>query len=269
VGEMGGKIPRQIKEKVTRQWLQGARRATIAKDNGIGEGTVTNIIKDASLQEGYHNMELFRQLALLLNENGLEPIVVGFSLRLLKIMENDGIDINQVEPLISDFATFCFKHKISFDTLIQSEYEALSLEKELGVPIKMLAEHIARAKKNRDDLLDESQKQLILLRSMSSEYQLVLSKVEEHKLKHPLITHKIGLERELDVANEKCEQYELTINDLNTKLSGAKQDILRLEKANAQKEYQLKGALHKLLVCQDKLDKKKKVRNNDENENRR
>jgi hypothetical protein len=161
VGEMGGKIPRQIKEKVVRQWLQGTRRSTIAKDNGIGEGTVTNIIKDASLQEEYHDMELFRQLALLLNENGLEPIVVGFSLRLLKIMENDGIDVNQVEPLISDFATFCFKHKISFDTLIQSGYEALSLEKELGVPIKMLAEHIARAKKTRDDLLDESQKRLI------------------------------------------------------------------------------------------------------------
>jgi hypothetical protein len=123
------KFPRQIKEKVIPQWLQGTRRSTIAKDNGIGEGTVTNIIKDASLQEEYHDMELFRQLALVLNEKGLEPIVVGFSLRLLKIMENDGIDVNQVEPLISDFATYCFKHKISFDTLIQSGYKAFSLEK--------------------------------------------------------------------------------------------------------------------------------------------
>lgn len=36
VGEMGGNIPREIKEKVIRQWLQGTRRSTIAKDNGIG-----------------------------------------------------------------------------------------------------------------------------------------------------------------------------------------------------------------------------------------
>lgn len=36
MGEMGGKIPRQIKEKVIRQWLQGTRRSTIDKDNGIG-----------------------------------------------------------------------------------------------------------------------------------------------------------------------------------------------------------------------------------------
>lgn len=98
VGEMGGKIPRQIKEKVIRQWLQGTRRSTIAKDNGIGEGTVTNIIKDASLQEEYHDMELFRQLALLLNEKGLEPVVV-FSIRLLKKMEDDGVNLSQVEPI--------------------------------------------------------------------------------------------------------------------------------------------------------------------------
>lgn len=36
MGEMGGKIPRQIKEKVIRQWLQGTCRSTIVKDNGIG-----------------------------------------------------------------------------------------------------------------------------------------------------------------------------------------------------------------------------------------
>jgi hypothetical protein len=30
----------------------------------------------------YYDMELFRQLALLLNEKVLEPVVVGFSIRL-------------------------------------------------------------------------------------------------------------------------------------------------------------------------------------------
>ena len=43
MGEMGGKIPRQIKEKVIRQWLQGTRRSTVVKDNGIGEGTITRV----------------------------------------------------------------------------------------------------------------------------------------------------------------------------------------------------------------------------------
>jgi hypothetical protein len=135
---MGGKIPREIKEKVIREWLQGIRREKIAENNDLAGGSVTNIVKDASLQEEYHDMVLFRHLAVILNENGLEPSIVGFAIRLLKIMEDNGIDVNQIEPIISDFAIYCFKHQISFDKLIQSGYEALSLEKELGVPVNVI-----------------------------------------------------------------------------------------------------------------------------------
>ena len=63
-------------------------------------------------------------------------------------MEDNGIDLNQVEPIISDFAIY-FKHQISFDMLIQSGYEALSLEKELGVPVNKLSEHVTRQRIQR------------------------------------------------------------------------------------------------------------------------
>ena len=103
-------------------------------------------------------MELFRQLALLLNEKGLEPVVVGV---FYKTLEENGRRWSKSissGTYRSDSATYCFKHEISFATIIQSGYEAFSLEKEHGVPVKMLQAHIARAKKTRDDLLDESQK---------------------------------------------------------------------------------------------------------------
>jgi hypothetical protein len=107
---MGGKIPREIKEKVIREWLRGTRRETIAENNDLAVGSISNIVKDTSLQVEYHNMALFRHLAVILNENGLEPVIVGFAVRLLKIMEDNGIALNQVEPIISDFAIYCFKH---------------------------------------------------------------------------------------------------------------------------------------------------------------
>lgn len=50
----GWKNSRQIKEKVIRQWLQGTRRSTIAKDNGIGGHYYVGI------QEEDYDMELFR-----------------------------------------------------------------------------------------------------------------------------------------------------------------------------------------------------------------
>ena len=42
--KLGGKIPRNIKEKVIRQWLHGLTRENIAREDDIGTGTVTAII---------------------------------------------------------------------------------------------------------------------------------------------------------------------------------------------------------------------------------
>jgi hypothetical protein len=41
---LGRKIPKNIKEKIIHQWLQGWTRETIAKENDIGTGTVSAII---------------------------------------------------------------------------------------------------------------------------------------------------------------------------------------------------------------------------------
>jgi len=44
---MKSKVPRSIRERVIKQWLLGMSRDEIAKDNDIGAGTVSSIIKDA------------------------------------------------------------------------------------------------------------------------------------------------------------------------------------------------------------------------------
>lgn len=123
-------------------------------------------------------MELFRQLALLLNEKGLEPVVVGV---FYKTLEENGRRWSKSissGTYRSDSATYCFKHEISFATIIQSGYKAFSLEKEHGVPVKMLQAHIARAKKTRDDLLDESQKRPRMMQDEQSEYETIKGKLK-------------------------------------------------------------------------------------------
>jgi DNA-directed RNA polymerase specialized sigma24 family protein len=47
---LGGKIPKNIKEKVIRQWLHGLTRERIAREDDIGAGTVTAIIQEARKQ---------------------------------------------------------------------------------------------------------------------------------------------------------------------------------------------------------------------------
>ena len=164
-------------------------------------------------------------------------------------MEDNGINVNQVAPIISDFAFYCFKHRISFDTLIKSGYEALSLEKELGIPVKMLAEHITRAKKIYDDLLDKSQTEFAKLREANTECEKVVAEIEGYKKEYPLVERFIELKRKLNETNEKCKQDEPIIKGLRKDLSETNLNILSLEGANVEKDYQLKTALQQLSVC--------------------
>ncbi len=110
----------------------------------------------------------------------------------------------------------------------------------------MLSEHITQAKITRDDLLDQSQTQLRMLRDAQSEYEIIKSKLEEFKKEYPLVESSIELKKELDETKERCKQYEQIINGLERMLSEADQYNMRLEGTNVDKDSKLKTAMHQL-----------------------
>jgi hypothetical protein len=131
--KMGGKISRYIKEKVVRQWLSGLTREEIVKKEDIGAGTVTGIIQEARKQAEYNDIDLLREVALRLKVEDLELPLIGFAIRLKRIMEENDIKEDQTESIIRDFATYSLRHKLSYDIIIKSGYEALYLEHKFGI----------------------------------------------------------------------------------------------------------------------------------------
>ena len=154
---MGGKIPKNIKEKVISQWLQGLTREKIAKENDIGTGTVSAIIIEARQQKEYHDIDLLRQISTKLREEGLEPAHLGFAIRLKKIMEENDIREDQLESLILDFNTYCFSHNLTFDKVFESGYESLNLAYKFGIKVEKIPEYINQGKKMIDRLEDQRQ----------------------------------------------------------------------------------------------------------------
>src|SRR6476646_4875123 len=65
---MGSNTPRQIKVEVIRRWLQGKRRDEIAKEEGIGAGTVSSIINECRQNDS--EFDLLRQAAVKLKNQG-------------------------------------------------------------------------------------------------------------------------------------------------------------------------------------------------------
>ena len=69
-----------------------------------------------------------------LKEEGLELSLLRFAIRLKRIMKENGINKDQIQPIIQDFATYCLRYSISFGKAIQGGSEALYLEYRFGIP---------------------------------------------------------------------------------------------------------------------------------------
>ena len=108
---MGTNIPFRIRKRVLRQWLEGDSRDQIAKDNDIGQGTVSAIVKEArsEFEQKYYKynddddndekdyadghdddsseFELLRELAVTLKRKRLDVNSFASAVRLLAILE--------------------------------------------------------------------------------------------------------------------------------------------------------------------------------------
>lgn len=65
---MGGNIPRPIKVEVNRKWPQGKSRDQIAKEVGIGAGTVSSIINECTQNDS--EFDRMRQVAVKMKNEG-------------------------------------------------------------------------------------------------------------------------------------------------------------------------------------------------------
>jgi chromosome segregation ATPase len=194
---MGGIISRNVKTRIIRQWLSGLTRQKIAKNNDIGDGTVTGIINEARRQKEYNDIDLLREVALRLKEEELELSPVGFAIRLERIMEENDIKEDQIESIIQDIATCCLKHKIPYDTLIHAGREALFLEQKYSVPIEKIPEYITQGKEIIDRLEDQRQEILVKKELAREERDTIVDELEKYGKDIPLIKRIMGTENKL------------------------------------------------------------------------
>jgi hypothetical protein len=201
---LGGKIPRNIKEKVIRQWLDGMTRETIHKENGIATGKVTAIIQEAKKQEEYQDIDLLRQVSLKLKEEGIELPLLGFAIRLNRIMEENDINEDQIEPIVQEFANYRLRHNISIDKVIQIGREALYLEEKYDIPVEKIPELITQAKERIDRLEDQTQEILRKKQqaqegcdAIRQERDIIVAELEKYRKEIPSIKSIKELETKL------------------------------------------------------------------------
>ena len=74
---MPSRLPHNYKSLVIQQWLNGEQRDKIAVDNGLGAGSVTNVISEWRMALGFPIADALRELAVTLRRIG----ITGSSMR--------------------------------------------------------------------------------------------------------------------------------------------------------------------------------------------
>src|SRR5947209_20578097 len=97
-------IPDEIRERTIKQWLSGDTRATIASDNNIGEGSVSNIVSDFNKGLADSEFESIREVAVESRKQGLTLSDLGSSLRLYNFIKKLGANQDQIESFIVNLA---------------------------------------------------------------------------------------------------------------------------------------------------------------------
>ena len=134
---MGHRIPNPIRIRVAQQWIAGVSRDVIAKDNKIATGTVSTIIR--GFRDDGFDLDLLREVALLLKREGLEITLLPSSVRLRKRLEERGVNEMKIDSLIETIDVHCFRRGIAVEQFVDTIQYVSSLSDKLGIPYRPTA----------------------------------------------------------------------------------------------------------------------------------
>ena len=234
---MEAKIPKSIREQVIKQWLQGTSRDQIAKDNDIGAGTVSSIIKEA--KEEIPDIDLLRQGALVLKKNDFDLSILSSSIRIKNKLDKVGLNEDQVESFIESIIIYCFKHGLTAEEFLNIVNKVFALSENLGMPLDQLPNYIMQQQLESEKVRGETEDAKLKQHQVLQHYNVTMDVLEEYIRNKPLV-------ETIKSQQDKLEKAERQIDYLKKELSNEQLKNFRFEYSLLISEYELNEA-NKLL----------------------
>ena len=181
-------------------------------------------------------------------------------------MEENDINEDQIEPIIQDFATYCLRYKIPYDTIIKIGREALYLEQKYAVPIEKIPEYITQGKETIDSL--EDQRQEILRQKQQAredrdlkqqELDTIAHRFEKYRKEIPSIQRIMELENELAEEKEINRKYERSERVLRKDLYHARCEAIRSRCDLIETEARRRDTASRLTCCLNEQHRLRKI----------
>ena len=207
---MPARLPDGMKLIVMQQWLQGIPRDTIANNNGLSAGAVTNIINEWRQQLGFSLVEELRDLAITLKRIGINPAQCAVGCRVAMIMLNLGVKEDSFEQFILDVYNRCKDLALTPENIASHLEDLLEFSK-ISVPLLQIPDYIKQKTDEKRKLEEE-------IENLKGQIQkLGLEKLDLEANRHVALQQEkmtaTGLKWYLDLKNE-LKKYEIPIEDV-------------------------------------------------------
>jgi transcriptional regulator with XRE-family HTH domain len=179
------KVPLSIKQRVIKQWLQGMSRDQIAKDNDIGAGTVSAIIKDA--KQEIPDIDLLREVALVLKKNDFDLFVIASSIRIKNKLDEMGLNEDQIDSLIDNGNTHYFKRGLTADEYFNKVDKVCALSDNLEMALDELTNHIIQQQLELEKVEKETEDAKVKQLQVLQHYNVTMDVLDEYRRNKPLV----------------------------------------------------------------------------------
>src|SRR5215472_2302756 len=179
-----------IKQRVIAQYLQGFSRDKIAADNGIGTGTVSNIIDEWKKGVQDSDYESIRELSVFCKKQGMTLNALASCIRLNNYIQSLGANANEstLESLIANLAKYP-------DRDLAKLIEAAAEISESSIPFEKLEEHVKALMAEKETLERDIDEKRAILDSVLEDVESRTKIMEEYALmKAEMRRYEIGPE---------------------------------------------------------------------------
>jgi predicted XRE-type DNA-binding protein len=234
---MPAKILKSIREQVIKQWLQGMSRDEIAKVNDIGAGTVSDIIKDIKQKEIF-DIDLLREVALVLKKHDLNLSVFAPSIRIKNKLDKMGVSEDKIDSLIDNSNTHCFKRHLTADEYFNHVDQVCALSENLEMPVDQLPNHIIRQQLELEKVEKETEDAKLKQHQVLQHYNVTMDELQEFIRDKPSIDHIKKLEKKLEKAEEEKNDLAEELASKEFEIENLESEIKILESRPSSSEYE-------------------------------
>jgi hypothetical protein len=148
------KIPSEVRASVIRDWLNGKPRDTVARDNVVSSGAVSNMVNNWREATAY-DADALRELGIMFRKLGITAPQSAIGFRLASILKDLGVDEENFRDFVSHIYSQCNDIGLKPECIAYNTKQILDLSG--PIPISEIPNYI-QEKTNRRRTLEDIKK---------------------------------------------------------------------------------------------------------------